>query len=327
MRARDRLDMTAALLSAREAGLRVELVGDIDVPDQPPPMPLTPFVLDEGPAVIFGKRGAYKSWIAQMIGTSVATGRELIPGSVPVVSGPVIWADWESSRRRLAHRQRWLPAADLIYVPCEQPIWDLAEPLAALVDGAGAAMVIVDSMVMATGGMNPKDAETATRYFGALNLICPRSLSLGHVPHDSGDSITRPYGSVFFDNMARLTWAAVKDDFGRLTLSNHKHTDGELFTAMTLELDFDLDDHRLTVRTTTPRLTTAVLAGMVTGEMTFDAILEKVRAAGFGAGRRWLFDVIGSAVSDGSIVKARHGVYGPRTALSPALSLLEAADG
>lgn len=275
-------------------GLRAEWVDEIDIPDEPPPMALPPIVLDEGPAVLFGMGEARKSILSQVIATSVATGREVVPGWRPNLSGRVLWLDYENGRRRCARRQRLLGPAPILYVSCARPSWDDADALAAVATDLDARLVIVDSIVAATGAMSPKDPETAGRYFGALGRIGPRSLSIAHITKDAPDA-TMPFGSVYFHNFARVTWRSRVDDQGRVTLTNHKHTDGDRLPSTTLAFDFD--EERLTVRHATPQLTTDVLAELVTDRMTTAQVMTAVRDAGYQVGRSWLADLLKSAVS------------------------------
>ncbi|HET9757788.1 MAG TPA: AAA family ATPase [Candidatus Limnocylindrales bacterium] len=147
-----------------------EWVDSIDLPAEDPPMALPPMVLDEGPAVLFGMGETRKSILAQMVATTLATGRETVPGWRPTLAGPVVWLDYESGRLRFARRQRLLGSASILYVPCVRPIWDDVDSLATLVEQEGAVLVIVDSIVPASAGgaVSTKDAETAARYFGAV---------------------------------------------------------------------------------------------------------------------------------------------------------------
>jgi AAA domain-containing protein len=303
-----------------------EWVDAIDIPDTDPPMALSPVLLDEGPTVLFGMGETRKSIIAQIIATSIATGAEIVPGWRPIVTGPVLWLDYESGRRRFARRQRLLGPAPILYVPCGRPIWADADALTGLARDVGAALVVVDSIVPASAGgaISTKDAETAGVYFGAVNRIAPRSLSIGHVTKDG--EATMPFGSVFFHNLARLTWRTRADDEGRVTLTNHKHTDGDRMPATTLVFDFG---ERLTVSHTSVQLTTAVLARIVasTGPLTFSALLTAVRDEGYGAGRSWLHERVVRAVSEGALVKLAHGQYGPGTGLSTGLSILPGGAG
>lgn len=217
---------------------------DIDVPDVAAPMALWPFLLDEGDAVLFGDGDVGKSALAQLVGSSIATGRsDLIADHTAAVNGPVLWADWEASRLRFARRQRLIEiAAPLIYVPCARPVWDEAERLATIVEREGVEALVVDSIIPATSGSGIRDdAERAGRFFSAVGAIARRSLSLGHVTKNGRDD-DKPFGSAFFHNLSRLTWRIRREadeDRHSVRLTNHKHNDGERIAPFYLELTWD----------------------------------------------------------------------------------------
>jgi hypothetical protein len=311
------------LAIAVPAKTRGEWVNDIAIPDVDPPMAYPPLILDEGPSVLFGMGESKKSILAQVAATSIATGAELIAGWRPTVSGPVLWLDYESGRRRLARRQRLLGPAPIYYEPCVRPIWDEVAYLARLALDVEAVAVIVDSIVPATAGgaASSKDAETAGKYFAAVNAIAERSLSLAHVTKD-GES-TMPFGSVFFHNLARLTTRARADDKGRITLTNEKHSDGDRLPPTTLIFDFG---ERLTIEHTTPQLTPIVLGQIVAkaGTVTTKGLTDAVRAEGYIVGKSWLALLTARAVEDKHLEQVRRGVYAA-TGLSVDLAMSEAA--
>jgi hypothetical protein len=84
-------------------------------------------------------------------------------------------------------------------------IWDHAEAIHYLVEANPGAYVVIDSAVMACAGADPMDPETPTRYYAALQTIGAPSLTLAHVTklHDT----RYPFGSVFWHNLARVTWS------------------------------------------------------------------------------------------------------------------------
>jgi hypothetical protein len=287
---------------------RGQWVDDIEIPDEDPPMAYPPLVLDEGPSVLFGMGESKKSILAQVAATSIATGAELIPGWRPAITGPVLWLDYEQSRRRFARRQRLLGSAPIYYEPCVRAIWDEVDYLTLLANDTGAVALVVDSIIPATAGgaLSSKDAESAGRYFAAVNEICTRSLSLGHVTKDGEADM--PFGSVFFHNLARLTWRSRADAKGRMMLSNHKHTDGDRIPPVALAFDFG---DRLTVTHASPHLTPALLAEIMAdrGALTAPQIAKLVVAEGYVVGRSWLLELLARAVREGYVERTGRGQY------------------
>lgn len=84
-------------------------------------------------------------------------------------------------------------------------IWTQAADLHALVEELHATYVVVDSTVPACGGVDPMKPEAASLYAGALQLIARPVLSLAHVT--KADDQRYPFGSVFWHNLARVTWS------------------------------------------------------------------------------------------------------------------------
>jgi hypothetical protein len=84
-------------------------------------------------------------------------------------------------------------------------IWDHSEWLAKQVADHGYTYLVIDSAVMAVGGMDPTKPETAMRYGAALQAVNVPSLTLAHVTkmHDE----KYPFGSVFWHNLARVTYS------------------------------------------------------------------------------------------------------------------------
>ncbi|HET9757787.1 MAG TPA: hypothetical protein VFP66_14870 [Candidatus Limnocylindrales bacterium] len=131
-----------------------------------------------------------------------------------------------------------------------------------------------------------------------------------------------PFGSVFFHNLARLTWRTRADDQGRVTLTNHKHTDGDRLPATTLVFDFG---ERLTVTHTSAQLTTVTLARIVADAgqpMTFTGLSDAVQGEGYTVGRSWLRELVTRGVSEGVLSRPSRDRYGPGTGLSTGLTLI-----
>jgi hypothetical protein len=88
-----------------------------------------------------------------------------------------------------------------------------------------ASFLIVDSAVMALPGLDPSDPRAPQVYFRAraLQTIGLPSSTLAHV--NRAEDLRYPFGSVFWHNLARLTWSLSIDASGRLVLANRKAND------------------------------------------------------------------------------------------------------
>ncbi len=231
-----------ALLDDRRH-LRYERMGDIEVREDDP-LAIDPYVLDEGPCILFGDGGSGKSTLALVLAASLATGRELIPGSPPTISGPVMWVDYEAQRRTSAKRLKMmgLAYANILYVPGLRAIADDVDRLSQIAQEEGVELVVVDSVVLAVGGsVSPKDAEAPTQYANAVAAIAPRSIGLAHVVKSTEDDGKKPFGSGYWHNIARLTWHMKRDDEepGHVVrMTCRKRNDGEAFAPRTIAFDW-----------------------------------------------------------------------------------------
>jgi hypothetical protein len=87
-------------------------------------------------------------------------------------------------------------------------IWQQQGELRELADATGATFVVVDSAAVACGGADSLKPEAPGQFFPALRYLGRPSLTLAHVT--KGDDLRYPFGSVFWHNLARVTWSAEK---------------------------------------------------------------------------------------------------------------------
>ena len=98
-------------------------------------------------------------------------------------------------------------------------IWQQAGDVRELAAAFRATFVVIDSIVPACGGSDPMDPGTVALYAGALELLGVPVLSLGHVT--KADDLRYPFGSVFWHNLARITWSLHRDG-DRVVLTHRK---------------------------------------------------------------------------------------------------------
>jgi hypothetical protein len=172
---------------------------------------LRPLLLSDAPTVIFGRGGLGKSIVGLACGVSVATGAPIF-GQRPVLTGPVLYLDWEwdaeTHAARMAAIGNWLkmkiPAGKVFYRRMVASLPSSAASIRKLIAQTGAVLVIVDSMGQARGGEVKEDGPTndvfrAIRTFGCACLI------LDHITKN-GSNQEGPIGSVYSYNGARLMW-------------------------------------------------------------------------------------------------------------------------
>lgn len=89
------------------------------------------------------------------------------------------------------------------------PIWATQHAIRELADAVGATYVVIDSIVTACFGADPMDPGTPALYASALQFIGRPALSLAHVTKEH--DLRYPFGSVFWHNLARVTWSMAKE--------------------------------------------------------------------------------------------------------------------
>lgn len=190
------------------------------IPDGPPP----PLFLDRldplGHTILYGTGGAGKGtlaseWIRRLADEGA---RVLI---VDYENHPDEWARRLSGlgagvlTDRVLHVAPFAPGWQL----SRGPIWAQAPDLYELARAWGATYIVVDSIVPACGAIDPLKPEAAGQYAAALERIGLPVLSLAHVT--KAEQVAYPFGSVFWHNLARLTWS-LQVDGKRAVLVNRK---------------------------------------------------------------------------------------------------------
>lgn len=104
------------------------------------------------------------------------------------------------------------------------PIWEQLYELAEILDETRADVLVVDSIVTACAGADPMDPGTAAQYALALQYLEVPVLSLAHVT--KADDVRYPFGSIFWHNLARVTWSMTKDGDRRILTSRKANNYG-----------------------------------------------------------------------------------------------------
>jgi AAA domain-containing protein len=97
-------------------------------------------------------------------------------------------------------------------------------------DEAEVDYVIIDSAVMAAPG-EPGSPESVQAFFAALQRLGRPSLTLAHV--SKADDPRYPFGSIFWHNLARITWSLLRDG-DAVKLQNRKANNYEWLGAYTV---------------------------------------------------------------------------------------------
>lgn len=184
-----------------------------------------PLVLDDAPDVVDHDHDVYGLRVpADATSMLIAHGDSLkslltllVLGTLAQRGQAVLYLDWEWSADRHRRRKHRLfgPARldGLHYMRCHTPLVTEADRIRRYCDEQAITFLAVDSVGLACDGPL-KDDDVAVRFHRALASIRP-ALCAAHVPKstlngDGKQDIVTPFGSVFFSNLARMTWSIKK---------------------------------------------------------------------------------------------------------------------
>jgi len=251
--------------------------------------------------VAFADGGHGKSLLGLAVGV-VATGIPL-PGIAPA-SEPVrvLYLDWESTKEE--HEDRLFKllagagvreAPPILYREMTRPLLEEASAVRAVISEHKIGLVIVDSLAPASGA-EPESPDAAVRTLTALRSFSQTTrFALAHVSKVSAEQRsgpTRPFGSVFIQNLGRNVWeirGAQDEDSDelRMGLYHRKVNSGRLVSHPGLRFRFDADsiqlapmdiaqEPELVVRASLPKRILTALAG---GALTVDEVAEHIGAS------------------------------------------------
>ena len=195
-------------LASAIARLGAVVLGEISTG---PPADLLERRLDPaGHTILYGTGGVGKGvltcwWIARL----VAAGHRLM-----IVDYENHGDEWARRYHGLAGREGsdqvlWVAPLTAAWGGHRGAIWKQVAELRELAAAFGATYVVIDSIVPACGGSDPMDPGTVALYTGALEYLGIPVLSLAHVT--KADDLRYPFGSIFWHNLARVTWSLQKD--------------------------------------------------------------------------------------------------------------------
>lgn len=181
-----------------------------------PPAPqsvyaLEPLLLSDAPTIWFGDGGVGKSMLALAAACTLA-GHEVAMPFRATRQFTVLYLDWEWDAWVHRDRMRQLLGAQadncrVYYRRMAAPMHDQTTHLVEIVERYGIDYLVLDSVGMACGD-DPELARSALRFSEAVRTLGIGSLWLAHVTKN-GDT-DKPFGSVFWNNTARLTWFVQK---------------------------------------------------------------------------------------------------------------------
>lgn len=205
---------------------------------------LAPFIVRNGISILYGDGASAKSLFALQWCVTLA-----------ILGISSLYLDWEDDAVTHAERLQAiaagmntdLPVGVIFYQKRSVPLAASVRELRRFIGENQIEHVVVDSVGMAAGDPNDHglviEAVRAARSLGiAVTLI-------HHLPKDARDK-TKPFGSVYASNEARITWLIEKAqeeeaDEMAVAMTNHKYNRGRLQGRRAYKLAFTNDEDML----------------------------------------------------------------------------------
>lgn len=207
-----------------------------------------PFVEHEGATVIFADGGTGKSLVALAVAITASSERSVI-GRRHGDPRPALYLDWETSAITAQERMDAIRAGagirerpPIFYRRMSASLIESAANIRREVAERSIGLVVVDALGAARAG-EPESADITIRLFNAARSLGVPWLGVDHVTKSSGNDATRPFGSTYTHNLARLTWSADKaQEEGEnalvVSLTNRKRNNGRLLPRLGYRLGF-----------------------------------------------------------------------------------------
>lgn len=215
-------------------------------PREQPRFLLDPFIEQGGVTILFADGNTGKSSFALALAVTVATGMPVL-GVRPATVTNVLYLDWEADADSHAERMRALAGSD---VPADAvhyrrevaSLHESAPTLRRRIGELGIGLVVVDSLGASRGG-EPESADTTIKTFNAIRSLEVPALCIDHVAKNATDN-SKPFGSVYSYNLARLVWRMEKtqqedDEHSTIALTNTKNNNGKLQRRQGFNVQFE----------------------------------------------------------------------------------------
>lgn len=173
----------------------------------------------EGTTILFGAGSGTKTFLALQLAICISKGIPFL--GRPCAQRNVLYVDYESEEgplnRRAARLLRGLgydprdPATTegLHYLWADGiPLLDQVDAIKRAAQQEGCGVVVIDHAALACGG-EPEKSDAALRVKRALSRIKLPCILVAHITGDGETNpaqVRRPFGSVFWSNLARRTW-------------------------------------------------------------------------------------------------------------------------
>lgn len=200
------------------------------------------FILENNFNLLFARGGTGKSFIALLVAVLVQNADKFKDAILkPTKKKNVLYLDWESDKQTISARYtkivRGMFMESLeppLYMQLSRPLFEHVTELTKLIEENDIGLVIIDSVGLACGG-SIEDQSVALAFFQASRELITRGCTVLALTHMSKSALEgelkTPIGSIYFENMPRLTWqilSSVEGDTTRLRVVLRKSNVGKL---------------------------------------------------------------------------------------------------
>lgn len=234
------------VLEAERKGTPVMTIGNLERPPAESYL-IDPLLPAGKTTIVYAAGGTGKSYLAVLAAVMVAAGKPTLGWKV--TRGRVLYLDWETDHYEVDERMKrvaaglGVPTPEILYRSCAASLEDMAEQMARYVSDERVALVVVDSVGMASGtAREGGDAnESALRLFAGLRHIGSTVLAIDHITGEdvkSDKRVAKPYGSIYKVNLARSVWELrAGEDPAHLALFHRKVNRGSLREPIGIHVD------------------------------------------------------------------------------------------
>ena len=197
-----------ALWTGYGAGETVRTLADIS-DDAPGPL-LLDMLEPDGPTLAYGAPGTGKGMTGAWMCVELQRAG-MLPLIFDAEARPREWARRVGGLGGDRSRVAYVQPVDLGPKYAGRPLWESSEALREAVRSCGADLIIIDSILPATGLGEDRlrsDAQPPFLYVAALDALRIPSLSFGHPP--KGQPEGEPFGSFAWTAAMRLTWLGTR---------------------------------------------------------------------------------------------------------------------
>jgi hypothetical protein len=206
-------------------------------------------ILPEGePTIIFADGGSGKSSMGLYFTCCITLPWNDNPLGFKPKFGRVLYLDWETNINTFRRRISWvrrghdLPEFAISYRRCRLPLSDDVEAIQRMIIDNQIDTIIIDSVIGACNGDINKN-EVAADFYRALRTLNVTTLAIHHVSKEMLGKNRSPFGSAYFNNLARSVWELSKqqdpgDNTLSLLLSHYKGNDDIKHEPIGIEIEF-----------------------------------------------------------------------------------------